>query len=601
MKKSMSRLICGLLAAVMLLGCTAGIGSAGMRVSAAAPESGPMDVWVQNSADRAFESSVRPDAAPEKISLYAARNEYEAAQILVRARSALTELQLQASDLLSGDGTVLPAENIVIYREYSNEAEVPGDIEETPDGSNRYTDALLPNEKTAVAADLTQPYWVRIFVPAGQKAGTYTGTVTVTCAEATAEVPVQVKVYDVTLPATSEANFKMLNWFGSAGCDFGALESSVPGQYDVEMYDANWWKVMESFARDLAIHRNNVIFLDSLALLMPGTKVTADAHPAGEFVTDENGIMPAGRYLLDWNTFDRLVDIFIDAGAFQYLYNPGSFLSMDRSTKVTSLWVLEEVDGRMTRVQKPIYLDQAAGVVDPEIEAYVHTYFTALRTHMQEKYPQYLDKVYISAQDEPFDKEQIKAANWFYAAVKKAYPEVMSNEAHSRFWNNLTETTTLCPVLDVYENNQSYYQQQREQGRELWYYTCIGPQGDYLNRFIPYHLIKTRLIPWYVYQIGGTGYLHWGYCWWRTSEVFDSKQTGDEWLVRPDKANYDVFTSVRNEAQLDGIEDFELLKLLEKQDAAAARAVADTMIRSATVYPRSGESAQQAHRMLLDL
>ena len=68
----------------------------------------------------------------------------------------------------------------------------------------------------------------------------------------------------------------------------------------------------------------------------------------------------------------------------------------------------------------------------------------------------------------------------------------------------MTESTTLCPVLNTYEENQAYYQKEHSKGRELWYYTCIGPQGDYLNRFIPYHLVKTRLIPWYAYQIGAS-------------------------------------------------------------------------------------------------
>ena len=95
----------------------------------------------------------------------------------------------------------------------------------------------------------------------------------------------------------------MLNWFGSAGCDFGALESSVPSQYNVKMYDENWWRVMESFARDLAIHRNNVEFIDFQALLMPDSSVDSD-----------------GNYHFDWSKFDRLVDIFLDAGALQYIY-----------------------------------------------------------------------------------------------------------------------------------------------------------------------------------------------------------------------------------------------------------------------------------------
>ena len=78
-------------------------------------------------------------------------------------------------------------------------------------------------------------------------------------------------------------------------------------------------------------------------------------------------------------------------------------------------------------------------------------------------------------------------------------------------------------------------------------------------------------------------------------------QTGDEWLVRPDIPNYDVFTSVRNEAQLDGLEDYELLTQLGAKDPEAAKQVAGQLIRSATLYTREGAAATAAHKTLLDL
>ena len=52
--------------------------------------------------------------------------------------------------------------------------------------------------------------------------------------------------------------------------------------------------------------------------------------------------------------------------------------------------------------------------------------------------------------------------------------------------------------------------------------------------------------------------------------------------------------------RLDGIEDFELLSILEKKDPDRADAIADSLIQSATVYSRSGSSVNQAHKALLD-
>jgi hypothetical protein len=577
MVKRLKGAICYSLVVIMLMGSVRPVSIKGQEIS---QEKLPQ-VWVQNSSDRAFDSSTKPQYAEEVIQLYAAKNEYEAAQILVRADDIIKGLYLSVSDLTGDTGTIL-AESIDIYREYSAPAGVTGDIEATPDGSDSYTDALVHNVPTDVAANVTQPYWVRVYIPKNQPIGEYSGNVTVHSNSGNVQIPIRVMVYDVTIPDTNQSQFKMNNWFGSAGCDFGALESSVPSQYGVEMYDENWWKVMESFARDLAIHRNNVEFIDFQALLMPNSKIDAD-----------------GNYQFDWSYFDRLVDIFIDAGALQYIYSPGSYITMD-TDKTINIWTLQDENGAMVRALKPVYLDQKNGNVDPKIEEYMAILFGSLRVHMGERYPEYVDKFYFSSLDEPSDLEQIKGSNWFYNEVKKHYPEGRSNEAHSRFFNGLTESTTLCPVLDIYENNQSYYQEQKSAGRELWFYTCIGPQANYLNRFIPYHLVKTRLIPWYVYQIGGEGYLHWGYSWWRNSDTFDSKQTGDEWLVRPDKENFDVFTSVRHEAQLDGIEDFELLKILEQKDPEKAKEIADQLIQSATMYSKNGLSAQMAHKALLD-
>ena len=204
MKKTGRRWLCGLLTAALLGGIPAyAEGAAPVQPQEA--EQAVMDVWVQNSAGRAFASSTMPEQAAQKIELYAARNEYEAAQILVRSSAALTGLTVQATDLAKADGTPLDASNITIYSEYSAPAGgVIGDVESTPDGSDLYTDALLPNAPLDVAENTTQPYWVRVYVPKGQAPGVYTGSLRVSAGERSEELPFSVKVYAVTIPDTDE-------------------------------------------------------------------------------------------------------------------------------------------------------------------------------------------------------------------------------------------------------------------------------------------------------------------------------------------------------------------------------------------------------------
>lgn len=600
MGKSIRSLLCAGFAAILLLGSFLGVPVYAGNESQNNNTTGDMEIWIQNSAERAFESSTPPETIQKFIALYAARNEYESAQILVRSGKALQNLTVAASDLV-GNGSRIAASNIQVFAEQSVPASVSGDIEVPPDGSNLYTDTLIPAEPLDIAADTTQPFWLRVYIPKAQQPGIYSGKVTVTAAGEAEEIPVSVRVYDVTLPDTDNQHFKMNNWFASVESDFGWLQNSVLSQYNVELYDENWWKVMSSFAKDLSIHRNNVIYLDVCALLMQNSRTLTDEEKLQrqEFVTDDADRMAAGQYLFDWNNFDRMINLFIDAGAMQYLYLTGNALK--ESGGSINLMVLEEQNGMMGRKAVSVFTDAQMESVNPEAQEWIQVFFRALRSHISEKYPQFLDKVYVSALDEPKTEIQNKGSDWYYSAVRQVYPETKSIEAHSRFTTGMTQSTALCPVLDVYDNYQSYYQEQLNSGKELWCYTCIVPKREYLNRFIPFHLIKTRWLPWYMYKIGATGYLHWGYSYWGKNDTFSSLQSGDEWLVRPDADKFDVFTSVRNEAQLDGIEDYELLTLLSQKNTEAARRIVNTVIQSATKYTKDGTAAMQAHKAVLDL
>jgi hypothetical protein len=167
--------------------------------------------------------------------------------------------------------------------------------------------------------------------------------------------------------------------------------------------------------------------------------------------------------------------------------------------------------------------------------------------------------------------------------------------------------TTLTPLISLYHDHVAHYQGQRLAGKDLWLYNCIVPQGYYMNRFLSYHLAKTRLTPWLLWQIGATGYLHWGWNYWvsgsddawSAADTFDGPQTGDAWLVRPDKARYGILDSVRSEAQLAGIEDYELLTQLARAKPVTASAIASSLVTSTVAYNRLGSAAQDRHRQLL--
>lgn len=77
MREKLKRLLCAGLVVAMTIGMFAAPVYAAPTEADTGTQS-TMDVWVQNSADRAFASSQMPETAQQFVSLYAARNEYEA-------------------------------------------------------------------------------------------------------------------------------------------------------------------------------------------------------------------------------------------------------------------------------------------------------------------------------------------------------------------------------------------------------------------------------------------------------------------------------------------------------------------------------------------
>ncbi|MFI6539770.1 discoidin domain-containing protein [Nonomuraea sp. NPDC050547] len=539
-----------------------------------------LSVWVQSAAERAFTATTRPSGAPTSIALRAARGESEAAQILVRSSAATSGVHVTAGPLNGPGGAVIPASAITVRREYNHPriAKV-GVHQNPPDGGTAYYDALVDNTPQSLAANLTLPYHYSVRVPATQAPGTYTGAATVRSAAGDVPVNVTVTVYGVTIPPANQSTFKMNNWNTSAGWDYNGTIRAIPAQYGVQMYDANWWKVIANIAANHARHRNNVIFADFQGLLIPDTTVNA-----------------SGTYTFGWDTFDRYVQTFIDAGTLQYIATP--HLLEPVGDTVIKVEMLKNVDGVVQRV-----------LADPntaETNAYLDQLFPALKAHLDAK--GWTGKFSMSALDEPSKPHQVAAAKWLYAKYRQYFPNPLTNEAHLAVLPELEEDlTTVTPYTGLYDGNVGYYQRRRLAGTELWLYYCQVPQDRRMNRLISYHLASTRLTPWLSWKVGGTGFLHWGWnFWWdfadlsRPSDTFDDWQTGDNWLVRPNKAAYDIYDSVRSEAQLDGLEDVELLNLLSQTKPVTARAIADTLIADSTSYEASGVEVDNRHRQILD-
>jgi len=175
---------------------SAGTASSGERLPD--PPEGADVWWALSSAKR-----IRPDqTAPEKqgraLRIRCARNETDAAQVVVRPRGPLLGFRIRAGALLGADGARIEAENLEVLRVGYVDVTHPTDGAPAP---GRWPDPLLPIAGPLdLDAGASHAFWIRLSIPRAQPAGAYRGAIALRAEGFHTDVPVEVTVYDFTLP-----------------------------------------------------------------------------------------------------------------------------------------------------------------------------------------------------------------------------------------------------------------------------------------------------------------------------------------------------------------------------------------------------------------
>ena len=172
-------------------------------------------LWWASSGWKISRTRLLPEAVGKAVLIRSARNEAEAAQLVVRPTVSLRGFIAKADALAGPDGAVIPAENVEVLRV-------------------RYVQITQPTDKSSVAGfwpdplppfkgpiDLepgkNQPLWVRVKVPRQAPAGVYTGSIHLVAQKYSADVPLRVEVYDFALPdqmtCTTAFGFSLGNVF----------------------------------------------------------------------------------------------------------------------------------------------------------------------------------------------------------------------------------------------------------------------------------------------------------------------------------------------------------------------------------------------------
>jgi hypothetical protein len=499
-----------------------------------------MDVqlWTTHSLDKIFPESQRPPLAATSISLKAARNETEDAQVALRIPRG-TEIRQARFSLPNLTG---PNGDKIAKRHLSAAWIWPVYVLNNPPANDDpasylrkapafFPDAFLEEQVIAIRDEWTQGLWVSVTVPKGTPAGRYSGALAIDLLGKAGEtqrfeVPVDIEVWPFTLP--DEFHLHHTEWFSPR---------VIADYYRLEPWSEEHWQTPFSGLVTVTQTKSGPLKYDFAKLdrwaktfRKAGVDWIEGGHVAGRADGFESDIV--------WNRFP----VYDAAG--------------------------KRIDTSRAKLS------------EEEFEPYVEGLLKAVHAHLKER--RWAARYAQHIADEPIPQNE---ASWKAIArkVRQWLPGVPTIDA--------VMSEGLGDLVDwrVPQIQHVGPDAPRAEGEELWSYVCLAPQGHYPNRFLDYPSIRNRIIFWLSWSLGLKGFLHWGYAFWirwqgvpvdvRLSPWLDATgasiycqdrtplPAGDPHIVYP--GEHSICSSIRWEAIRKGFEDFEYLYLLDQAVGSA--------------------------------
>jgi hypothetical protein len=230
----------------------------------------PCAVWWAEGAYKIMKDDPLPAAKQKAVRIAAARNEYEPFLLVLRPDAQLDNVRIAAGPLTNGKGGTIGASDIsVCHVEYVR-------VTAPTDGLGQagwWPDPLPPYDGPfTAAAGENHPLWLTVHVPKDAVPGTYEGEVALSAEGWSCRVPVELRVWNFTLPDKP-----------SVRSSFGLPTGDIKAYHNLETRE-ELEKVVDLYYQNMREHR---VAPTSPFELYP-MKVSASGvfWKGGEFVTE---------------------------------------------------------------------------------------------------------------------------------------------------------------------------------------------------------------------------------------------------------------------------------------------------------------------------
>jgi len=357
-----------------------------------------------------------------------------------------------------------------------------------------------------------------------------------------------VNVYPVDIPAMNQSHLNYVNWLNIG---------NICNDHQVEIWSEPFWGMLRKYAQMMARGRQNTfwfIWSDFFRYNPDGT--------VAEFYQQR---------------LDRYIDIFLTEGLTTIQGAP--FCRRRNWESDAFLLSVPTSDKR----EIPAVSDEGRSIIRSMAEPII-----ALM-----KKNNWESRWYQGVFDEPTE-EYVDRYKETVAFVKSMKPDLRILEA--------TMTVSLsgvvncwCPQVQEYQKNASFFNERKAAGGAVWVYTCLAPGGPWINRLVDQERLRQVYIGWACAKYDLQGFLHWGFNMYR-GNAFENLvrqhdgptnflPAGDSHIVYPGKNG--PLSSQRFEAHRIGMEDYELLYQLKKQNPELTAQLIDQLFQAFDQYNKN--------------
>ncbi len=576
-----------------------GLNASHLAVLAAVPE-GSIAYGIETSLTKLLRHEPFRGQAGGTLTLDAARREMDARQVVLFAgERPLLRVSAELTKVTSEAGIALP-EDAFRIRQVGYVPTVKPSY--AVDHVGLWPDPLMPFERLDVREGGFESLWIDVRVPADAAPGLYRGQLILAAQNASqTAVPVEVRVRRFTIPQAPSVRTAFGlgpgGWRVPQDADAytrNALEHRISpytvGAPRLVSPPAMNWEGAERIEVDLHAAGSGILRL--AVTPVDGSPVLLDPQPvqAPEMhVTFDVSSVPA--QVLSWRleleapevaeaakATVRLVrgdgtETLIEDRESRRVLGPDGWLeswahwegSAWEDPDVPGVWDWSDFDQQVSTYLPLGLTGHVVGLSDPR-SAWAREW----QAHLQENGWAHLGYTYLF--DEP-TPDRYPLLNDVMGEVKRAAPGLMNMMTAREFPPELRYVDIWCP--EAYSFDPEAARAEQVKGKAVWWYVAFSTRHPYPNVWVDYPALDCRVWPWMTWKHDLDGMLYWSAVYWfrndpwRCAETFPGAN-GDGSLLYPGDDGKPV-DSIRWECLRDGLEDYEVLALL---DAGAAELVA---------------------------